>query len=117
MPAALPIPSQEGEEWRTIPRFPLYEASNLGNVRYNDGVFVKPIPRYFVEKDGRTYVTVKFYRKHWRNGNNVTASLAKMVWEAFNGKTNHPVRYKNGDRYDCSLSNLTQGGWKRIADQ
>lgn len=106
MPPPLPIPSIDGEVWRPIPRFPLYEASDMGNIRYNDGVTWKPIPRYFVTRQGRTYVTVKLYRYHWALGNHVTVSLAKMVWEAFHGTTNRQVKYKNGDRYDCRLINL-----------
>lgn len=67
------------EEWKIVGTFPNYEASNLGNVRHikrqkNRKVY----PLDFIKKYeviGITYMGKKYTKK-----------VARLVWEAFNGK-------------------------------
>lgn len=96
-------------EWRIIPSFPDYEASDAGEVRR-----VRPgknqrrvhILRPHVEKNGFPKVTF------WVDGKSLSRWLNRVVCEAFHGPAPQPgmrAAHLNGVADDCRESNLA---WK-----
>jgi hypothetical protein len=92
----IPIPS---EEWRPIPRFSGFEASNLGRVRNRNGTILSVVggcqyeyPRISLQVGGKTK----------------TVEVHALVSAAFFGPTppGHQVNHKNTNKYDSRVENL-----------
>src|SRR6266404_4549225 len=97
-----------GEEWRVVPGFSNYEVSVLGRVRSN---VVKGKTRIL-----KPALSGKGPAKYWyvslsRNHSQVTRVVHQLVLEAFVGPRPKDAvsRHIDGNRLNCSLSNLTWG--------
>lgn len=87
------------EIWKQIPKFPLYEASNLGRIRH---IKHKKIRKQRLHKDGYYQITIP-------DNNNVkkTVRVHKLVANAFILNSNDKViDHINRDRTDNRLDNL-----------
>ena len=85
------------EKWKEIAKYPKYEVSNLGRVRYKE---TKELLR-------KTYNIVVI--------NGIFRNVAVMVLEAFKNVSmkNRKIYYKDEDESNCVLSNLSYKPFKK----
>lgn len=112
------------EEWRPIPRFPGYEASNLGRVRSIDhfspsGRFVhgKVLkPHNQCSRGGQPYQRVSLVCAD-RSVGRATCLVHRLVISAFEGESELQVRHLDGDSRNNTIGNLAYGtGSENVAD-
>jgi hypothetical protein len=105
------------EEWRSIPGFPLYEASSLGRIRRKAGTPRTPTarilrPRTRTPKPGRLpYLDVALSS----DGKIRTETVHKLVALAFHGpkpSDRHEVAHADGDPSNNASGNIR---WATIA--
>lgn len=87
----------ENEVWRDIEGYEgLYQASSFGRIRNFRGRILKQF--------GNRYYSVKFYK----NGSNKTIRVAKLVFEAFNGKIpeGFQINHIDENTFNNNIENL-----------
>jgi len=99
------------EIWKDIPDYEgLYQASNLGRIKSlgrkrimpNGGIRTYP-EKVFKPADRNGYLKVDLHK----NGKAKSFSVHRLVWEAFNGKTDLPIDHIiEKDKKNNRLSNL-----------
>lgn len=96
-------------EWRPVPSFPGYEASNAGEIRSQIPWKGTPLPRTL--RKHRNPDGYEVVRPRNPNGKNVTVTVHRMVAEAFHGPRPDGlmVRHLNGDKADNRPDNLRYG--------
>ena len=87
----------KGEKWRVVVED--YYVSNQGRLRRGKGPNARPLKTW---KNARGYVCVTIKGK-------VNTTLGNLVLRTFRPQPYQgaPVKYKDGDRGNCRLSNLT----------
>lgn len=91
------------EEWKECLGFARYEVSNLGNVRRKNG------SKILSAKPGSTgYLEIPISTSDPKQ-TRTRRSIARFVMYAFHERPFKPgdvVRYRDGDRFNCSYANL-----------
>lgn len=85
--------------WKTIPSFPIYEASNDGKIRHiRKGNILSQL-----SNDIRGYQNVSIFYK----GKAYTKKVSRLVWEAFNGcECANVIDHIDNDVFNNNISNL-----------
>ena len=88
----------EGEEWRPVPSFPMYDASTLGRIRNREQGHIL---QFWTNRYGYSQVLLS------RDGQKKQISVHRAVAEAFLGPANGmTVNHRNGDKLHNAIANL-----------
>ena len=88
----------EGEEWRPVQSFPMYDASTLGRIRNREQGHVL---QYWTNRYGYAQVLLS------NAGNKKQVSVHRVVAEAFLGPANGlTVNHRDGDKLHNAVANL-----------
>lgn len=88
----------EGEEWRPVPSFPMYDASTLGRIRNREQGHIL---QFWTNRYGYSQVLLS------RDGRKKQISVHRAVAEAFLGPANGmTVNHRNGDKLHNAIANL-----------
>lgn len=102
------------EEWKTIPNFPMYEASSLGRIRSIDRIITRNDGKVLHLKQHILKPTKSngYYSVNVSENNKISSvKVHILVAQAFLGvkSKNLDVRHKNGDKTDNRIDNLEYG--------
>jgi hypothetical protein len=96
-----PYPYVDGENWRDIPGFPDYQASDLGRIRSHKYGVWKVLRLTPHSKNGYLVVSPRVA------GQYVVRSVHRLIARAFLGDAEgRDVNHINGNKHDNSLQNL-----------
>lgn len=90
------------EIWKPIPNFPRYEVSNMGQVRFIDGIFNR-IVKGSINESGYLRVAMRD-----SEGNKKYKKVNRLVAEAFldNSDNKPEVNHKDGNKLNNCVDNL-----------
>lgn len=107
----------EEERWTPVKGFDLYEVSNLGRIRYKSTSPTHPSKLIKqCERKKKGYVNsqwtcaLRLKGKYYR-----IRHVARLVLESFTNERHKYIIFKDGDRFNCTLSNLAWSDDKAYA--